>query len=543
MSQGGSLLGAPLEEQPDSEQNRICQLPNSGWERLWVWGSERINPIVIKEVRQSLKSQQFTVSFGLTLIAAVGWTFIAVSMMVPSIFYLPGGMELLTGFMCILAFPLMVIIPFGAFLSLTSETDDSTFELLSISALTSYQIIYGKMASASLQLLLYLSAIAPCIVLTYLLRGVSLFSIFIILGFTVLFSVSETAIALLLASVSRSRVVQVGAMVLVLASLLGGFFGWASLLVEAVDEFSNPPREFYVGFFAFATIVAVAISLVLRTAAAAIDFPSENHSTSLRWRMLALLGVYMFWMLILLCTTQEAVVANVMLISVFVVMMFLGALVTGERGVISLRAQRSLPKTFLGRVFLSYFYPGAGLGYIFLVSAFGALAATLVSFELFYTGSLANYTANVSVVATAYLLFCYLVIYVGINRILMLVVAPYFSARMLGAGAMFVVVVMLAHLVPWMLVFVMNDYREFPYAWHQAFNIFLSVWEANERLSLDIGATILIVTLCAAGVFGLNLLLSTRDIMLVRVALPPRVREDVGTSQAESTAPINPFLD
>jgi hypothetical protein len=543
MSHGGNLLGVPLEEQKITEQNRICQTPSSRWEHLWVWASERMNPIVIKEVRQSLKSKQFTASFGLTLLAAVGWTFIAVSMMVPSIFYLPAGMELLTGFLCILAFPLMVVIPFGTFMSLTAETDDSTFELLSISALSSFQIIYGKMASALLQLLLYLSALAPCIVLTYLLRGVSLFSIGFILGLTILFSIAETALALLFASISRTKVVQVGMMVLVLGGLLLGFFGWTALMVEAADEFSNPPREIYLTLFAVVTVVAVAISLVLRTAAAAIDFPSENHSTSLRWRVLGLLCIYLFWMLLLICATQESGVAPVLLITVFVVMMFFGALITGERGVVSLRAQRSLPKTFLGRVFLSFLYPGAGLGYIFLVAAYAALTLTMVSFELFYASYLTNYASDVAVVATGYLLLCYLVIYVGVNRILMLALAPYFSARMLGALAMFVVVLLLAHLVPWMLAFVMNDYREFPYAWHQAFNIVLTVLEANDRLSLDIGAAIFIVTLCASGIFGLNLLLSTRDIMLVRVALPPRVREEEGILESETAPPKNPFLD
>ncbi|MEO8272310.1 MAG: hypothetical protein ABI557_21560, partial [Aureliella sp.] len=125
-------------------QHRMIDEPQRGWERLWLWASERVNPIVIKEVRQSLKSKQFTISFGLTLIAAVGWTLVAVSMMVPRIFYMPAGVPLLAGYFCILAAPLMIIIPLVAFLSLTTETEDSTFELLSISALSAQQIVYGK---------------------------------------------------------------------------------------------------------------------------------------------------------------------------------------------------------------------------------------------------------------------------------------------------------------------------------------------------------------------------------------------------------------
>ncbi len=238
-------------------QNRICELPEGGWERMWVWASERINPIVVKEVRQSLKSKQFTISYGLTLVAAVGWTLLAISLMVPRIFYMPGGLALLAGFFCILAVPLMVIIPFSAFRSLTAETEDSTFELLSISALSSYQIIYGKMASACVQILLYLSALAPCIVLTYLLRGVSLFSIAFLLGLTVLYSVSETALALLLASICKTRMAQTGVSVLVLSGLLVAFFGWTALIIdEGFDAFDNPPREIYVALFAAVTMVS-----------------------------------------------------------------------------------------------------------------------------------------------------------------------------------------------------------------------------------------------------------------------------------------------
>ena len=124
MSQS-SLTGASATEV--TLQHRICEDPSKLWERLWLWVTDRINPIVVKEVRQSLKSRQFTISFGLTLLAAISWTLFAVSIMVPRIYYVPAGLPLLTGFFCILNLPLMVIIPFGAFRSLASETEDSTF--------------------------------------------------------------------------------------------------------------------------------------------------------------------------------------------------------------------------------------------------------------------------------------------------------------------------------------------------------------------------------------------------------------------------------
>ncbi len=543
-----SLVPGNLPDNATSQReegiNRICDNPTKRWEQWWVWASELINPIVVKEVRQSLKSKQFTISFGLTLIAAISWTLLAISLLVPRIYYVPGGVTLLAGFFCILALPLMVIIPFSAFRSMTSETEDSTFELLSISALSASQIVYGKMSSACLQILLYLSALAPCIVLTYMLRGVTLFAILFLLGATVLFSVCETALALLAAATARTRMMQTGVSVLLLGGLLWAFFGWTALMInEGIDEFSNPPTEIYIVIFAALTIVVTAIMVVLCAASAAIDFPSENHSTSLRWRLLGLVGLIFFWSTMGLVVAEQREVAIVILVGFFVFSMVLGAMITGERGIISLRAQRSLPKTFFGRVFLTWMYPGAGLGYVYLICMYAAIVFVLAIFELFYAGQLQNFIGNASITATGFTLLCYLAIYVGLNRLCMLAIGRHFAARMVGAVALMAVLLMLAHLVPWVLVYYYNDYREFPYGWHQAFNIYLTVTEVNVQLSLDIGASILIVTLCAIGIFGLNLLMCSRDVMLVRVALPPRVREEEHPDDSSPPTPVDPFAD
>jgi len=540
-----SLSGEPplLSNSLEGEStHRICQIPEKGWERLWLWGTERINPIVVKEVRQSLKSRQFTIAFGLTLIAAVSWTLIAISLMVPKIYYSPGGVQLLTGFFCILQFPLMIIIPFSAFRSLTTETEDSTFELLSISALSAWQIVLGKMLSALLQTLLYLSALAPCIVLTYLLRGVSLDSILFVLGLTVTFSVAETALALLLAAVSRARILQAGATVLLLIGLIFGFFGWTSAIVGgAMVEISNMPKEFYLGVFGFATVVCVALDLVLRSAAAAIDFPSENHSTPLRKRVLLLMGIILFWSTFAVVASREEEIAFVFLIGAFIVCMFIGSLMTGELGIISPRARRSLPTTFAGRVFLTWFYPGAGMGYIFLVCLFGSLVATMCITELYYSLSMQLNMGRTSIQYVGYLLLCYLTIYAGINRLVMLAVAKHMPARMLGSVALMAVCLLGMHMVPLILVYAFNDYREFDYDWHQAFNIIWTCSEASEGLSFPVELSMGILTLASIAIFGLNLVLSTRDVMLVRIAEPPRVRAENRVATVVHTP--NPFAD
>jgi hypothetical protein len=106
----------------------------------------------------------------------------------PRVYYAAEGAEMLFPYYLILAFALLVVVPFGAFRSLAAELEDHTYELLSITTLGARQIISGKLASSFLQMLVYLSAIAPCIAFTYLLRGVDIRTILMLIFDTVLAS-------------------------------------------------------------------------------------------------------------------------------------------------------------------------------------------------------------------------------------------------------------------------------------------------------------------------------------------------------------------
>ena len=305
-----------------------------------------------------------------------------------------------------------------------------------------------------------------------------------------------------------------------------------------MEEFNNPPAATFLVMFALCTILASAISVMLNAAAAAIDFPSENHSTPLRWRLLGLASLVLFWSLVGYLYVREPEVAIVILAGYFIVVMALGGQITGELGIISQRAQRTLPKTFIGRVFLTWLFPGAGFGYIYLICLYAALALTL---------SVINITNNgrLSIAGTSYLLLCYLIIYVGINRLLMLAVPRTTTARSLASISMLIVVLIMAHLVPWVVTYYLNDYNDFPYGWHQAFNIYLTVAELNDRFSPQIGVSTTILTLCALVIFGLNLVLCSRDVMLVRVTAPPRVRleDEAAAATIQSASPVDPFAD
>ena len=180
--------------------------PAGVWNRVDRWlerACERLNPILVKEARQALKSRQFVVTFGLLLLCGLAWSLMGVALLMPGIYYSPSGQFMLIGYYFILTVPMLLIVPFSAYRSLAGEREDGTYELLSITTLCSRQIVTGKLGSAVLQMLVYYSALSPCIAFTYLLRGVDVITMALVLFYTFLASVLLSAVGLMVATVSR----------------------------------------------------------------------------------------------------------------------------------------------------------------------------------------------------------------------------------------------------------------------------------------------------------------------------------------------------
>jgi len=143
-------------------------------ERLDLWAnqfSDRLNPILIKETRQSLKSRQFIFTFFSLLTAALGWTIVGSLSRMPQIYTTPSAPTLLLGYYAVLAVPMLLVVPLAAYRSLEVEIDDGTLELLSISSLSPWQVVLGKLASSLLQIFLYFIVLLPCMAYAYTLRS------------------------------------------------------------------------------------------------------------------------------------------------------------------------------------------------------------------------------------------------------------------------------------------------------------------------------------------------------------------------------------
>ncbi|NLE37731.1 MAG: hypothetical protein GX621_06875 [Pirellulaceae bacterium] len=148
---------------PEAAETAI-EVKGSIWaraDRFMVVVGDRLNAILVKETRQALKSRQFFITFALLLLCGWAWSLLGVALIGPDVYWTTNGPGMFFGYYVILAFPLLIVVPYGAFRSLAAEQEERTYEMLSITALGPRQIVRGKLGSAALQMLIYLSAITP----------------------------------------------------------------------------------------------------------------------------------------------------------------------------------------------------------------------------------------------------------------------------------------------------------------------------------------------------------------------------------------------
>ena len=530
-----SVDSSPITETPSSSGQKPTwsEWFDSALER----GGDWLNPILVKEARQALKSRQFLVCFGLVLGFGWGWSLLGIAILSPGVRYNPGGGLMLSGYVAILAVPVLVIVPFVAFRSLAAEMEDGTFELLSITALNSRQIVTGKLGSAALQMLIYFSALAPCVAFTYLLRGVDIITIAAVLVYGFLASLLSAATGLLFATLTRSRMWQGFLSIGLVLALF--FFGlWmVGLAITVIMDMAIPYQE--PGFLLVNSLVgslylSSLVMLVLATAAQ-ITFASENRSTRIRVVMLVQQMLWIGFMVAAALLFPEGVWVMAAFSGAGLYWAVMGSLLIGEEARLSPRAQRRLPQSLLGRMIFTWFNPGSGTGYIFCVSNFLALTLVLILVDqgLRFTSVL---TAGQSQGAWfGLLMLAYLTFYLGLGRLLVVALRRFMRMTQLAAVLLQFTLTLVGALGPWVFQTWVIDISHYRVEW-QFLNWSWSLIEVgNDGIAGDNGFLLVSVASLAFLVFAVNLLLAIPDACVVRSAVPERVAVDDG--RGEPVAP------
>ncbi|PQO42513.1 ABC transporter permease [Blastopirellula marina] len=384
---------------------------------------DHLNPILVKETRQALKSRQFAVTFGLVLLTSWVWSLMAIYMRYPGILYSPDGPFLLVGYLDILLFPLVVIIPFSAFRSLASEREDGTFELLSISTLSPRQIISGKLISSILQILVYLSALAPCIGFTYLLRGIDIITIAYVIMLAFLASVLLSAVGLVLACVTQQRHWQSALSVIVILLFIFLFFMGLMLVYTLVYDESGwrefDKFDFWLGTIGFLTAYASYLHLIVAVASAQITFESENRSARIRVALLIQHFLALGWIGYVAIRFPTDIEPFFFMITLLVLHWFvMGSFINGESAALSPRVRRRIPNYLLDRLWRNWLIPGPDRGFIFVMT--GLISGVLASLALAWFDTVTTFSVSDAqrIMVYGFGLMGYAVCYLAAGRLL-----------------------------------------------------------------------------------------------------------------------------
>lgn len=244
---------------------------------------DRVNPIVVKEVRQALRGRYFRWLFWLTLFTA---TLTALAIVAGNT--ATGGGAAFGDVFFLWTFGLLSaavhgFVPFWAFLSTSAEWDENTYDLLVISNLRPRQIVYGKLQSALIQALLYYSTFGPFLVFSFLLNGVDLYSLAVILVGSVATCVALSLVGIAASSLASVKVMRVLLMALFGAGLIGAWgmgLGFAGVVIFDPQELRT--AEGQVSVVAYLTVAVIVGALAASIAMSRFAHEEENRSTPLR---------------------------------------------------------------------------------------------------------------------------------------------------------------------------------------------------------------------------------------------------------------------
>jgi hypothetical protein len=388
--------------------------------------SDWLNPILIKETRQALKSRQFIGTFFLMLVSAWLISVFGVVLAGPGITYQDRGREFFSAYYVVLAIAIFVAVPFGAFRSLLVERDLHTWEVLSITTLKPRQIVWGKLTSAVVQLFIYYSAITPFIAFANLLKGIDVPTIVFVLVASMFWSLALSMVALAVSTFGGQRYSQVFLTLAILAGLLISTFSSIVSVIGGTQTrfpFDEPGFWWVVGVLV-SYVVAYCV-LFLQIAVAQLTFDADNKSSGIRLAAAGIFWLSVAWIVAALILDGRWGMSafptgdiDEILITITTIAglhwFVVGLFVATESDALSRRVRRDVQRFGVWRVFTAPFIPGGSRGLLYLIGHISILFALIVCASL----ALGITSMHPNVLPYAAGVWCYVVIYIGFGAVL-----------------------------------------------------------------------------------------------------------------------------
>ena len=252
--------------------------PPDAFDRFGEELADRINPIVVKEVRQGLRTRVFWIFFSLMLVACL---FISLFAFAAStgLADRTGQATFIAYFVC-LGFVQFFVIPYVAYRSMAREAEDETWVLLTLTGIGPRRILAGKLGSSVLQGVLYSSAATPFLLFSYFLNGIDLPTIIVGVLVAMAYQVFLVSVSVSLATLAESRLVRSLLHFVLLGVLLQGL-GFGITGAVLIGEFSQrltSGSEFWLTSLVVLFGMVTTGLLLFEAAAARLSLPTEDYA-------------------------------------------------------------------------------------------------------------------------------------------------------------------------------------------------------------------------------------------------------------------------
>ncbi len=334
------------------------------------WREWELNPVVVKELRQSVRSWAVTgmLLLFLAVLFCTALTFLISQSFETTVDQRLGG-QIFQVFTGILTGASLLFIPLYVGIRLAAERQDSNLDLLYISTLTPERIIRGKFFCGAYITVLFFSACMPFMAFTNLLRGVDLPTVVFILLYLFLVVCVAIQVAIFLACLPISRLFKIllglAGMIMMVPMTAGLTVSFFTMMRSGVGSMMGG-GSFWNGFLTAAGLVLAGVILLYYLSVALISPPSANRALPLR------IYLTIVWILGSIAASTAAYVhANASMVAAwavptFVMMAFALVVVISNNDQLSLRVRRKIPASRVKRTLAFLFYNGAAGGIIWV---------------------------------------------------------------------------------------------------------------------------------------------------------------------------------
>jgi hypothetical protein len=335
-----------------------------------------LNPIVVKELRQAVRSRAVVSALML---------FLLLQLVIIGVYVLnsearghgsanefEGGRELFQVIQGIML-GTCLLIPAYTGIRLGAERSDTNVDLLFISTLKPRAIVSGKLFSAVILALLVFSACTPFLTFTYLLRGLDIPTILVILMIDLMVVLWGIQAAIFMAVIPAPLAIRI---LLVLAGLVG-LYGLLAGTVSGTYEIlrlglgvSLDSWEFWGPWLAWGLLVLANVGLLFVWSVALLSPPSANRSLRVRLYLIGLwlvTGVAVLWAHSLV---KDTGLFEVWLLSTGVLFALQVVICVNERDSWGPRVARGIPRRWWLRLPAFFVYSGSAGGVAFALVMF-----------------------------------------------------------------------------------------------------------------------------------------------------------------------------